>query len=188
MEDRRELDADRAAAHDRDRLRQLRQMDRLVTGDDVLLIDLDARHATRRRPGRDDDLARRERPRARSPVTSTCPLPASRPVPFTHSILCLLEQELDALGEPGHDLVLARVHACHVDRRHRVALAETDAPLGGALRDLQRVRVLEQRLRRDAAPGSGRCRRATAAARRRRFSGRVVRREWRRRTRRCRSR
>ena len=34
----------------------------------------------------------------------------------------------------------------------RVGLAEADAPLGGVLRDLQRVRVLEQRLGRNAAP------------------------------------
>ena len=31
--------------------------------------------------------------------------------------LVLLEQELDALGQAGDDLVLARVHLPHVDRR-----------------------------------------------------------------------
>ena len=61
-EDRRELDADGAAAHDGDRLRNLLQVDRFVAGDDSLAVDLDARHAARLRSGGDDDfLARRER-------------------------------------------------------------------------------------------------------------------------------
>ena len=63
-EDRRELDADRAAAHDGDRRRHFRQVDRLVARDDPLAIDRDAGHAARRRSGGDDDL-RRARKRLR---------------------------------------------------------------------------------------------------------------------------
>src|SRR5690606_39498100 len=48
------------------------------------------------------------------------------------------------------DLVLAGVHLRHVDRRRRAA--DVDAPFRRFLRELQRVRVLEQCLRRDAAP------------------------------------
>src|SRR6185436_2532905 len=41
-EDRGELDSDRAAPHDDNRLRNLLQADRLVAGDDALAIELDA--------------------------------------------------------------------------------------------------------------------------------------------------
>src|SRR6185369_4233451 len=62
VEDRRELDADRAAAHDRKRGGHLAQIDGFVARNDALAIDLDARHAARRRSGRDDDfLARAQR-------------------------------------------------------------------------------------------------------------------------------
>ena len=47
-EDRRELDADRAAAHDRRSTSGLLHVDRLVAGDDALAIDLDSGHAARR--------------------------------------------------------------------------------------------------------------------------------------------
>jgi hypothetical protein len=65
--------------------------------------------------------------------------------------LVLLEEHLDAAGEPGDHLVLARVHGGHVDAdagRGRPG----EAPLLGGLRDLERVGVLEQRLGRNAAP------------------------------------
>src|SRR5262249_14725246 len=61
--------------------------------------------------------------------------------------LVLAEQELDALGQTADDAVLADVHLCDVDRRRRHA---EHAPFLRALDDLQRVRVLEQRLRRNA--------------------------------------
>ena len=64
--------------------------------------------------------------------------------------LVLLEQELDALGEPGHDFVFARLHLIHVDADG--AFADRDAPLLDVLHDLQRVRVLEQRFGRNASP------------------------------------
>src|SRR4029079_7227930 len=66
----------------------------------------------------------------------------------------LLEEAFDALGQPGDDLVLTRVHDVEVQRR--LCAAEADAPDVGVLRDLQRVRVLEQRLGRDAAPDQAR--------------------------------
>ena len=44
------------------------------------------------------------------------------------------------------------MNAGHVDRRLRVGFPEGDAPLGCVLRDLERVRVLEQRLGRNASP------------------------------------
>ena len=64
--------------------------------------------------------------------------------------LVLLEQELDALGQAGDDAVLARLHLGHVDADR--GAAERDAPVLRVLDDLQRVRVLEQRLGRNAAP------------------------------------
>ena len=67
--------------------------------------------------------------------------------------LVLLEQELDALGQAGDDPVLARLHLRHVDAdRPAWPSADRDAPLLRVLDDLQRVRVLEQRLGRNAAP------------------------------------
>ena len=93
-----------------------------------------------------------ERARARRSVTSTRagagqPRGALDPVD-----LVLLEQELDAFGQARDDLVLARVDARHVDATAWPASPNVDAPLVGVLRDLERVRVLEQRLGRNAAP------------------------------------
>src|SRR5205085_7957776 len=71
--------------------------------------------------------------------------------------LVLLEQELDALGEPGDDLVLARVHLFHVHRdRQAAAVANGDAPFPRVLDDLQRVSMFEERLGRDAPPDQAR--------------------------------
>src|SRR5262249_50702148 len=64
--------------------------------------------------------------------------------------LVLLEQELDAAGQALDDLVLARLHLVHVDADR--ASAERRAPSLPVLRGLGRVRVLEGRLRGDAAP------------------------------------
>ena len=83
-------------------------------------------------------------------VTSTVPLPASRPDALDPVDLVLLEQELDAAGEALDDLVLAGLDLVHVDADG--GLAERQAPFLPVLRDLQRVGVLEQRLGRDAAP------------------------------------
>ena len=68
--------------------------------------------------------------------------------------LVLLEEELDALGEAADNLVLARVHLAHVDRRRTVG--NHHAPLLGVLHHLQRVGVLEQRLGGNAAPDQAR--------------------------------
>ena len=120
--------------------------------------------------------------------TSTPPLPASRAVPLIQSILFFLNRNSTPLRQAGDDLVLARLHLRHVDADAASPDAEGDAPLLRVLHDLQRVRVLEQRLGRDAAPQAGTCRRAPSASRRRRPSGRAARRGWRRRSRRCRRR
>ena len=61
-----------------------------------------------------------------------------------------LEEALDALRQSGDDLVLARVDGGDVERRLRVG--NRDAPVGRVLDDLQGVRVLEERLGRDAPP------------------------------------
>src|SRR5439155_22075573 len=55
-ENRRELDADGAAAQDGDRLGDASQVDRFVARDDPLAVDFDPRHAARGRSGCDDDF------------------------------------------------------------------------------------------------------------------------------------
>jgi hypothetical protein len=69
--------------------------------------------------------------------------------------LVLLEEHLDAAGEPGDHLVLARVHGGHADA-DGLAVHAGEPPLRRPLRDLQRVRVLEQRLGGNAAPDEAR--------------------------------
>ena len=67
------------------------------------------------------------------------------------------------------------------DRR----LAERQAPLFPVLRDLQRVRMFEQRLGRNAAPVQAGAAERLLLVRRRPFAGRAARREWRPRSRPC---
>ena len=83
-------------------------------------------------------------------TTSTLPASGDRRGALDPFDLVLLEQKLDALGQAGHDLVLARLHLVHVDADG--AFADRDAPFLDVLNDLERVRVLEQRLGRNAAP------------------------------------
>ena len=97
--------------------------------------------------------------------------------------LVLLEEELDALGEPGHDLVLARLHLIHVDADG--AFADRDAPLLDVLHHLERVRVLEQRLGRNASPDEAGAAERFLLLDDARSSARAATREWRRRSRRC---
>ena len=150
-EDRRELDADRTCAQNGQRLRHVSQVDRLVARDDARPIDLDARHAARRGAGRHDNLARLKRLRLAAAHLHAAAARQTRAA-LDPVDLVLLEQELDAFGETLDDLVLAGLHAGHVDRRALRGVAERDAPLLRVLHDLERVRVLEQRLRGDAAP------------------------------------
>ena len=123
-------------------------MDRFVTGDDAPVIDVDPGNAARRRPGRDDDFLRLSvcfrRRRSRR-----CRHRLARR-PLDPGDLVLLEQELDALGQPADDLVLPRVDLRHVDRRRPAA--DDDTPIRCVLNHLQRVGVLEQRLRRNTTP------------------------------------
>ena len=125
-------------------------MDRFVARNDSLVIDLDSRNAARRGSRRDDDLARLERLLSRRRRSSIFPPPRELRGPLDPGDLVLLEQELDALGEAADDLVFPRVDLRHVDRGR--TLRNDDSPLLRVLNDLQRMSVLEQRLRWNASP------------------------------------
>jgi hypothetical protein len=151
-----ELDAHGAAAHDGDRLRHFSQVHRFVARNDAPAIDLDPRHASRRRPGRDDDLLPGAQ-RLRVALEDVHAAAAGEPRrPFDPRDLVLLEQILDPLGQTADDLVLARVDLRHVDADRNLLRAgrrpsDGDAPLPGVLDDLHGVGVLEERLGRNAA-------------------------------------
>ena len=84
-------------------------------------------------------------------------LPAGEPRRALDPIdLVLAEQHLDAAGQPGHDLVLARVHGGHVEPHARPRSHAGQPPFLGRLRDLERVRVLEERLGGNASPDQAR--------------------------------
>ena len=117
------------------------------------MIDGDARHAARRRAGRDDDLrVRLERLRVALEHLDDA-VAGQSCGPLDPVDLVLLEEELDPLGQADDDLVLAGMHLLHVDRdRHSRTVTDRHAPLLRALHNLQRMRVLEQGLGRNAAP------------------------------------
>ena len=167
LEDRRELDADGAAAHDGDRLRHLGQVDGLVAGDDLLVIDGDAGDAAGARAGGDDDLLLR-RERLFGAVVQgdlDAELPARRAVPLIQSILFFLNSNSMPPVSPVIDLVLAGVHG---GMSMPTPLPST--PSGPIPR---RPAPPSARARARAAPWwecsprSGRCRRAPSASRRR---------------------
>ena len=118
-------------------------------------IDLDARHAARRRSGGDDDfLAGAQRLRVAFEHLDAAVAGQARGA-LDPVDLVLLEEVLDALRQAADDPILARLHLRHVDadrRRRRRRRADRDAPFLRLLHDLQGVRVLEQRLGRNAAP------------------------------------
>ena len=151
VEDRSELDPDGAAAHDHQDFWHLAQADRLVAGDDPLAVDLDPRHAARRRPGGDDDLLARAQRLLLALEDLDAEVAGQPRRPFDPVDLVLLEQELDPLGQAGDDAILPRLHLGHVDR-HGGRVSQRDAPVLGVLHHLEGVRVLEQRLGRDAPP------------------------------------
>ena len=132
-------------------------MNGFVAEDDGLAVDGNARHATRRRSGGDDDLVGRGEglPGAivqRDLDTLLAALQAGEARGALEPLdLVLLEQHLDAAGEARHHLVLAGVHGNHVDA-DAGAVNAGEAPFPGALRHLQGMRVFEQRLGRDATP------------------------------------
>src|SRR5262249_42741051 len=96
-EDRSELDADRAAAHHSDRLRNFLQMDRLVTRDDALAVDRNAWYAPRLRTGRDDDVPSRVQRLRLTVVNIDAPV-ANEPRGSLNAFdLFFLEEEFDAL-------------------------------------------------------------------------------------------
>src|SRR6185436_11119673 len=124
-------------------------MNRFVARNDSRVIDLDSRNAARRGSRRDDDLFRFERLLF---AVDDRDLSAAAELrgPLDPGDLVLLEQELDALGQAADDFVFPRVDLRHVDRRR--ALWNNDSPLLRALHNLQRMSVLEQRLRWNASP------------------------------------
>src|SRR5262249_18359420 len=127
----------------------LLEMNRFVARDDALAIDLDARDAARGRAGGDDDLLPR-RQRLFVAVEDVDTALAGEPGRALDPInLVLLEQELDAFGQTRDNPVLPCVHLSDVDAGRRYTC---NAPLLGGLDHFQRVRVLEQRLGRNAAP------------------------------------
>ena len=167
-EDRRELDADRTAAHDRDRLRHLAQMNGFVARDDPRLVDRDARA---RCCGADPvaTMISRARSVCASPSkTSTSPPPVSRAVPLIQSILFFLNRYSIPLVRPPTILSLRAWTCRHVDadRRRRQSSHPTR----------WRAARSSARARARAAPWSGcsppadRSRRAPSASRRRRPS------------------
>ena len=83
--------------------------------------------------------------------TSTPPLPVSRAVPLIQSILFFLNRNSTPLVRPVTTRSL-RACTCAMSMPTARVAANRDAPLLRVLNDLQRVRVLEQRLGRDAAP------------------------------------
>ena len=83
-------------------------------------------------------------------TTSTLPRAGNRGGALDPFDLVFLEQEFDALGKPGHDFVFTRLHLIHVDADR--AFADRDAPFLDVLHDLERMRVLEQGLGRNASP------------------------------------
>ncbi len=149
-EDGRELDADRAAPQDDDRLRNVLQPDRFVTRDDPFAVDGDPGDAPRLRAGRDDDLARRGED-LRLAVGDFDPALARQAAAALDPIdLVLLEEKLDPAGQALDDLVFPRLHLTHVDAD--CGLTDGQPPVLPVLGDLERVGVFEERLGRDAAP------------------------------------
>src|SRR5262245_39401324 len=132
-------------------------MNRLIAEDDGLAVVRDAGHAPRGRSGSDHELAGcRERlfgPVVKSDL-DTFPARQTR-ASLDPVDLVLAEQHLDAAGQTGHNLVLARVHDRHVEP-HTGRIAARQAPLLRRLRDLQGVRMLEKRLRGNASPDEAR--------------------------------
>ncbi len=129
--------------------RQLLQADRLIAGDDALAVDLDAGNTACGRPGGDDDFPGFERLLvALEDVDLSLPSQSRRPLDPVDFVF--LEEKLDSLRQSSDDPILARLHLGHVNRwsagRYR------DAPLPGVPDDLERMRMLEQCLGRNASP------------------------------------
>ena len=187
LEDRRELDADGAAAHDRDRLRHLGEVNGLVAEDDLLAVDA----RSRARCARAEPVATMSSFVAVSvclvpscSVTSTLLPPVSRAVPLIQSILFFLNSISMPPVSPATSCPCARARrACRCRTRGRIDAGE--APFLGRLRDLQRVRVLEQRLGGNAAPDQARAAERLLLFDDGDLQARAAPREWRRRSRPC---
>ena len=116
----------------------------------MLAIDGDPGNAARLRASGDDDFARRGE-HLRPAVRDLDPaLPRQPAATFDPVDLVLLEEKLDPTGQPLDDLVLPRLHLTHVEADR--GLADCEPPVLPLLRDLERVGVFEERLRRNAPP------------------------------------
>ena len=152
--ERRELDADRAGAEHDERLRLRGQGHRLAVLDDPLAVDRDAGQRARARTGREDHVLGLERALPSSRVTSIwCGFHAPGARQQLRGArdrvdLVLLEQEADALGDLVGDIARALDHRGEVD----ADVVDEDAELFRALRVLEHLGGLQQRLGRDAAP------------------------------------
>ena len=113
------------------------------------MVDRDTGHAARRRSCGDDDVLCGELLIVAAGDHDFALSGQARGA-FDPRDPVLLEEALDALGQARHDLVLAGVNGGDVERGR--GAAKSDAPVGGVLHDLQGVRVLEQRLGRNAPP------------------------------------
>src|SRR3954451_983130 len=157
-ENRSEFDANRATSKDHDRLWNLAKADRFVARDDPLAIDLDPGHAPRLRSRGDDDLLPGNEGLPVALRDLDVAFAGEPPGPLDPVDLVLLEENLDPAGQALDDLVLTGLNLVHVDADCRPCplpggrLAERDAPFLPVLRDLEGMRVLEQRLRRNAPP------------------------------------
>ena len=125
-------------------------MNGFIARNDPRAIDLDPRDAPRRRSGRDDDFLSRSQGLGVAFEHINSALAREACGAFDPVDLVLLEQELDPFCQAGDDAILALLHLRHVDGDRR--FADGDAPLLRVLHNLERVRMLEERLGGNASP------------------------------------
>jgi hypothetical protein len=143
------LQPDIAAADHHQVARHLRQRQRAGRSDDLLFVDLDARQRHHLGARGDDDVLGLNRLSAGAIGRDRNLVPAEQARrALDVGDLVFVEQELDALGEVGDDLVLAAHHRRQVERRAVDLHAVRRQPVR---RFLVKVRGLQQRLRGNAA-------------------------------------
>jgi hypothetical protein len=147
--DRPHLEPDNARADDEQALGHFLERQRAGGGDDLFLVDLDARQVHRDRAGRNDDVLGLDG-LARPLVGrhQDAPRRADRADAAEGGDLVLLEQEIDARDIGGHGVVLVRHHLLQVELGRRDVDAERLELVAGFLEEL---RSMQQGLGRDAA-------------------------------------
>ena len=155
-EERGELDADGARAHDEQRFRHLRRHHRLEVGPHQLLVGLETGQHARPRARRDDDVlgligAGRQRALGRLALGCLDRKLArgldGRLAP-DHGNLVLLHQEADAIVEPPGHLARALHHGLGIE----ADVLGPEAVVLGVLHVMEDLGRTQQRLGRDAAP------------------------------------